>query len=93
MINKMSFTGDYYKDNTEFEKFLLYRIIYPIFNKIGLNRKFNLLRHRLGLYAELSNGLCQWCGENHREIPISQYKEKKLNEQVLGTLSTKNKEK
>jgi hypothetical protein len=65
-----------YKDNTDFEKFLLYKIIYPIVNRIGLNRKFNLLRHKYGFYAENANGLCQWCGENHRIKPIREYKEK-----------------
>lgn len=65
-----------YKDNTPLEKFFLYKLIYPIVNKIGLNRKFNLLRHKLGFYSELPNQLCQWCGENHRITPLSEYKEK-----------------
>ena len=71
-----SFTGEYYKDNTRIEKFFLYKIIYPIVNKIGLNRKFNLWRHKIGMYSELSNGQCQWCGEKHRISPLENYKEK-----------------
>ena len=67
-----------YKDNTPLGKFFLYKIIYPIVNKIGLNRKFNLLRHRIGYYAELQNQCCQWCGENHRNVPLSEYKEKTI---------------
>lgn len=63
----------FYWENTKFEKFLLYKLLYPVLNMVGLNRKFNLLRHRLGLYAELSNGLCQWCGQRH--IRFSEYKD------------------
>jgi hypothetical protein len=55
----------YYYDNTPVGKFILYKILYPIVNSIGLNRPFNLLRHKLGYYAELSNGRCQWCGKQH----------------------------
>jgi len=66
-----------YKDNTPLGKFFLYNIIYPIVNRIGLNRNFNLLRHRLGFYAENQNQTCQWCGENHRKVPLSEYREEK----------------
>lgn len=66
--------GKYYNDNTELGKLLLYKIIYPIVNGIRLNRRFNLLRHRLGYYAENSNGLCQWCGKDHTISPLSEYK-------------------
>jgi len=71
-------TKQYYKDNSDFQKFLFFKIIYPIVNLIGLGRKFNLFRHKHGLYAEMSNGLCQWCGEDHRKVPLSVYKEKKI---------------
>ncbi len=67
-------TKEYYKAHTKFEDFILYKICYPIVNKIGLNRKFNLLIHKKGFYAESTNGLCQWCGENHRITPTSGYK-------------------
>jgi len=77
-----SFTGEYYKDNTMIEKFFLYKIIYPIVNKIGLNRKFNLWRHKIGMYSELSNGRCNWCGEDHRIIPLRNYKEKSMFERL-----------
>ena len=49
------------------ESFLLYKIIYPIVNTIGLNRQFNLFYHWLGLYHERHDRSCWWCGENHHE--------------------------
>ena len=64
---KSYLTGKFYRDNTTFEKFLLYKVCYPIVNKIGLNRKFNLFIHKMGMYAELPNQACQWCGKNHRK--------------------------
>ena len=72
-------TGETYKDNTRFEKFLLYKICYPIVNRIGLNRKFNLLVHKFGFYGELPNRLCKWCGQNHRITPLSKYKDETHN--------------
>lgn len=60
-----NFEGKYYLDNTDFEKFMLYKILYPVVNFIGLNRPFNLLRHYLGFYNEYANGRCMWCGEKH----------------------------
>jgi hypothetical protein len=59
-----------YLDNTDYEKFVLYKLIYPIVNRLGLNRRFNLLRHNLGLYSEFSDNRCKWCGEKHREKVI-----------------------
>ena len=56
-----------YWDNTPVEKFFLYKIIYPIVNTIGLNRPFNLLRHKIGLYNEFPDGRCMWCGEKHNK--------------------------
>lgn len=50
----------------EVEWFIVYKILYPFFNGIGLNRQFNLFRHRLGRYTEFADGRCQWCGEYHR---------------------------
>jgi len=67
--------GGYYKDNTRIEKFFLHKIIYPIVNKIGLTRKANLWRHKIGMYSELSNGRCEWCGEDHRISLLRNYKE------------------
>lgn len=57
---------NWYKDNTKLGKFILYKICYPIVNPLGLNRAFNLIRHKLGKYNEFSDSRCQWCGEKHQ---------------------------
>ena len=59
---KSPITGELVRKNTKVETFLLYKIIYPVVNKIGLNRPFNLLRHKTGFYDEMNNGRCNWCG-------------------------------
>lgn len=67
MQYKRNFEGTgYYKDNTAFGKFLLYKIFYPIVNNTGLNRAFNLLRHKLGRYNQFPDTRCQWCGKKHK---------------------------
>ena len=54
-----------YKDHTKLEKFILYKICYPVINRIGLNRPFNKIRHRLGFYSEYADGRCHYCGDKH----------------------------
>jgi hypothetical protein len=60
-----------YLDNTDFEEFLLYHFFYPVVNFLGINRPFNLLRHKLGYYNEFQDGRCMWCGVKHRALTSS----------------------
>lgn len=46
------------------DNFIWYKILYPICNKIGLNKALNLFRHFLGIYPKFTDGRCQWCGHD-----------------------------
>ena len=59
----------------DISNFIWYKILYPIFNFIGLNRQLNLFRHWLGVYPRFMDGRCQWCGTTGKHLSWKEIQE------------------